>query len=160
MRFHGRNRRSYSSLPAGQAARIGVIVQKLVDDGTVESLVARLGGMVTKDLAMIDAFSATVPAQAVTELAHSAGVRWVSLDAALAQSSCMTCSSRPTNLNAYVGTIQADRLRSEISKKAQPVTVAVIDSGIAHHADLQVADQNGNNRMATTRATTQLAASL
>ncbi len=127
------------------SARLEVIIQKLVNDGTVEALVSHLGGLVTRDLGMIDAFAAVVPAQDISELAHSAGVRWVSIDDALQQSNCTTCNSTQANLSSYVGTIQADRLWSEMSKKAQPVTVAVIDSGIARHTDLQGADNSNGN---------------
>ena len=58
-----------------------VIVQKSVDDTSVEDLVARLGGEVTKDLHIINAFAAELPAKAVPALARATGVRWVSLDA-------------------------------------------------------------------------------
>ncbi|RME45262.1 MAG: hypothetical protein D6791_11205 [Chloroflexi bacterium] len=59
---------------------VGVIVQKQVRDATVENLVARLGGVVTKDLHIINAFAAELPAKAIPELAQASGVRWVSLD--------------------------------------------------------------------------------
>ena len=68
---------------------VGVIVQKQVKDTSpstgsghgLEELVARLGGAVTKDLYIINAFAAELPAKAVPRLARAAGVRWVSLDA-------------------------------------------------------------------------------
>ena len=43
--------------------------------------VAALGGKITKDLRIIHAFAAEMPAQAAVDLARSSGVRWVSLDA-------------------------------------------------------------------------------
>ena len=63
------------------AQTVNVIVQKLGTDTGVEDLVTRLGGEVTRDLHIINAFAARVPVAAVTELAQSPGVRWVSLDA-------------------------------------------------------------------------------
>ena len=39
------------------------------------------GGVVTKDLHIINAFAADVPASAVPTLAQAGGVRWISLDA-------------------------------------------------------------------------------
>ncbi|MGA9347212.1 MAG: S8 family serine peptidase [Anaerolineae bacterium] len=60
---------------------VGVIVQKLVKDTSLEELVARMGGVVTKDLYIINAFAAELPVKAVPELAKAVGVRWVSLDA-------------------------------------------------------------------------------
>ncbi|MGB3904703.1 MAG: S8 family peptidase [Anaerolineae bacterium] len=59
---------------------VGVIVQKLRQDGDVEALVVGLGGEVTKDLHIINAFAAELPAKAVLDLATAPGVRWVSYD--------------------------------------------------------------------------------
>ncbi len=56
-------------------ATVGVVVQKLVKDTSVEELVGRLGGAVTRDLRMINAFAAELPARAVAELAQAPGVR-------------------------------------------------------------------------------------
>ena len=69
---------------------VGVIVQKLTGDGSVEALVGRLGGAVVKDLRLISAFAAQIPARAVTALAQAPGVRWISLDA----------PARPSALNS------------------------------------------------------------
>ena len=60
---------------------VSVIVQKLGKNTSVEGMVALMGGKVTKDLHIINAFAAELPAKAVPELARAAGVRWVSLDA-------------------------------------------------------------------------------
>jgi serine protease AprX len=62
-------------------ATLSVIVQKTVKDTQVESLVARLGGTVTADLHIINAFGAILPAKAILKLSQADGVRWVSLDA-------------------------------------------------------------------------------
>src|SRR5207249_2648616 len=67
--------------------RVSVIVQKAAEDKGLEQMVSRLGGTVTKDLHIIRAFAAELPAKAIPELAKSNSVRWVSLDAAVAQSS-------------------------------------------------------------------------
>src|SRR5690242_15179956 len=45
--------------------RVGVIVQKLAKDGSVERLVSQLGGVVTRDLHIINAFAADVPASTI-----------------------------------------------------------------------------------------------
>ncbi len=68
-------------------ARLGVIVQKAGNTSGIEQRVIGLGGVVTKDLHIINAFAADVPAQAIPALAGADGVRWVSLDAAVSQSS-------------------------------------------------------------------------
>jgi serine protease AprX len=120
-------------------ARVGVIVQKTVKDTNVEERVIQLGGVVTKDLHIINAFAAELPAQAVPELARVAGVRWVSLDAPVVQAgaSCSSCIDTSNLLNAYVRAIGADQLWNEAPYlQGQGVTVAVVDSGIAQHDDL------------------------
>ena len=61
-------------------ARLSVIVQKADKTDKAEKLVASLGGAVTKDLSIINAFAAELPAQAVVTVAQAVGVRWVSLD--------------------------------------------------------------------------------
>ena len=66
-------------------ALVSVIVQKTAKYGSVEALVTRLGGAVTKDLHIINAFAAEVPGKAVPQLAQADGVRWVSLDAPIKQ---------------------------------------------------------------------------
>jgi serine protease AprX len=68
-----------AAAPAG--TRLQVIVQKATHDAQPENLVTRLGGRVTKDLQIINAFAADLPAVAVPELAQDSGVRWISLDA-------------------------------------------------------------------------------
>lgn len=60
---------------------ISVIVQKTLADQSLEELVIRLGGEVTSNLHIINAFAAELPAGAVAELIVAPGVRWVSLDA-------------------------------------------------------------------------------
>ncbi len=65
---------------------INVIVQKTVHDTSVEDEARALGGLVTKDLSIINAFAADIPARAVVHLASARGVRWISLDAAVRES--------------------------------------------------------------------------
>lgn len=63
-----------------------VIVQKLSRDQGPETTVARLGGAITKDLRIINAFAAQLPARAAVQLARADGVRWVSFDSQISQS--------------------------------------------------------------------------
>lgn len=63
----------------GQAVR--VIVQKADRTAAAEAYLARLGGVITQDLSLINAFAAELPAGAAPELARHATVKWVSLDA-------------------------------------------------------------------------------
>ena len=56
-------------------AKISVIVQKTVKDSRLEDLVARLGGTVTSDLHIINAFAAELPGKLAPERAHNGAVR-------------------------------------------------------------------------------------
>ncbi len=77
--------RAQATLLALAAARpeqaLRVIVQKAGRSSGPEKLVTQLGGKVTKDLHIINAFAALVPGKAILDLANASGVRWVSLDA-------------------------------------------------------------------------------
>src|SRR5437762_1123745 len=70
---------------------VSVIVQKTSDDKSLESPVTRLGGTVTKDPHIINAFAADLPGKAVQTVAQADGVRWVSLDSPMVKSVCATC---------------------------------------------------------------------
>ena len=69
----------------GQMVR--VIVQKTPGAQGVEALVTSLGGKVTQDLSIIDAFAAEMDARAAVKLSHANTIRWVSPDAAVLQPS-------------------------------------------------------------------------
>ena len=60
---------------------VSVIVHEAMAESSAEELVARLGGRVTQDLHIVNAFAAELPAQAVLELTRAEGVRWVTLNA-------------------------------------------------------------------------------
>jgi serine protease AprX len=81
---------------AHPATRVNVIVQELMDANNVEAIVARLGGTISKDLHIIHAFAAEMPASAALELARTDGVRWISLDAPT-RSSAMTSNTAFTS---------------------------------------------------------------
>ena len=66
---------------------VSVIVQKTGKSAQAEILTQKLGGKVTKDLYIINAFAAEMSAAAAQELAASPAVRWVSPDAPVRQSS-------------------------------------------------------------------------
>ena len=61
--------------------QISVIIQITGSSDQVEGAIESLGGTVTRDLSIINAIAARVPAKAVPELASVQGVGWVSLDA-------------------------------------------------------------------------------
>ncbi|MBI5031463.1 MAG: S8 family peptidase [Chloroflexi bacterium] len=122
---------------------IGIIVQKSVQDKSVEELVAKLNGAVTEDLSIINAFAATLPANTVKELAAANGVKWVSLDAPIVQTACTLPCIDTSNLKSiYPQTIKATKLwNANGNLQGQGIAVAVVDSGInANHPDLLNAD--------------------
>jgi len=118
---------------------LGVIVQKGSGDGSAEELVLRLGGVLTRDLHIINAFAAEMPAKAVPELARASGVAWVSLDAPMVDASCSECVETSNLMSHYVQAIGADQLWNQFPYlQGQAITVAVVDSGVDLHDDLDV----------------------
>ena len=55
--------------------RVGVIVQKTTATAALEGKVTQLGGQITKNLSIIHAFAAELPAKAVPLLAQAEQVR-------------------------------------------------------------------------------------
>ena len=116
---------------------VDIIVQKAVSDAGPEALVAALGGKVTKDLSIINAFAAETTAGAAAELARAASVRWVSLDAAIQPAACTDCVDPSKLTNAYIRAIRADKAwGNSLALQGQGIGVAVVDSGINPNADL------------------------
>ena len=125
------------------ADTVAVVVQKLGTDTGLEDLVARLGGVVTKDLWIINAFAAELPAESVPELAKATGVRWVSLDAPVVGAACDECVDTSNLASHYVQAIGADRLWNEDPYlQGQGITVAALDSGISFHDDLTLTGES------------------
>lgn len=79
---------------------VAVIVQKAEASDRAEALVAQLGGVVTKDLRLINAFAAELTAGAARELAASPAVRWVSPDAPMNKSTAGDLTVRDEFTNA------------------------------------------------------------
>jgi serine protease AprX len=128
-------------------AILSVIVQKGPGTRDAEARVAELGGRVTKDLGIINAFAAELPASAVPELAKADGVRRVSLDAPMVIQANTMMPAVPTQ-NVYPAVIKADQAwtTSAGALQGQGIAVAVIDSGIAaDHPDFLGA--NGVSRV-------------
>jgi serine protease AprX len=68
-------------IAAAPAQSVSVIVQKAGPGAAVEARIAALGGVVTRDLTLINAVVARLSGQSVLELSRDPAVRWVSLDA-------------------------------------------------------------------------------
>lgn len=116
---------------------VSVIVQKLAAANGVEDQVRGLGGIVTRDLSMINAFSAEMTARASIEIARSAGVRWVSLDAPVRSTVCTKCVDTSKLANAYIRAIKADQVwNNKPYLQGTSIGVAVVDSGVNPNGDL------------------------
>jgi serine protease AprX len=117
--------------------RVSVIVQKVANAHGIEERVAELGGLVGRDLRIINAFAAEMRAQDAVQLSKAAGVRWVSLDAEMESSYCSQCIDTSNLANAYISAIGANKIWN-ISPYIQGkgIGVAVIDSGINPNGDL------------------------
>lgn len=122
---------------------ISVIAQKADTTQRAEKLVWRLGGEVTKDLHIINAFAADIPAGVVPELAASGTVRWLSLDGALDQSAKkikdpaeepVVVPSPGLPRNNYLDTMNVHPVW-DMGYLGEDIGVAVIDSGISMDRD-------------------------
>jgi len=126
-------------------AMVGVIVQKADKNNRLEELVAELGGKVTSDLHIINAFAADLSGHAVQELAQAQGVRWVSLDAPMVKTGGPDGTVNTTNLkNVYDKAIRADQVWAQ-GYQGSGIGVAVVDSGINWQTDLYTV--MGTNRV-------------
>ena len=136
-----------SIVAAHPDAIVSVIVQKQVRDSSIEELATRLGGQITLDLHIINAFGARIPARSIPELARAAGVRWISLDAPMTETACTPCVSSSALKSAYIRAIKADQVwnRGPAYLQGQGIGVAVVDSGIQTQQDLYTS--TGQNRL-------------
>lgn len=116
---------------------VAMIVQKTAPL-PVEAQVIKLGGRITKDLSLINAFVTELPARHLAQVAQLAGVRWVSLDAPVVESACPNCIDTTRLVNVYNQSIGADQLWNQPPYlQGQGVGIAVLDSGIqTTHADI------------------------
>ncbi len=130
---------------------VSVIVQKTAASTDVEGQVFALGGKITQDLGIINAFAAEMQLGAVLEIARSTDVRWVSLDAAMVSTACGKCVDTSKLANAYIRAIRADQVWNQSPyRQGQGIGVAVIDSGINPNGDLYT-NQGVNRQVADIR---------
>lgn len=117
---------------------VAVIVQRADATTEAESLVRRLGGEITGELGIINALAARFTASALLELAASPSVKWISPDAEVEDTgSDLSDPEDAVPTSAFIGTIGADLLwAQQPSLQGQGITVAVVDSGIDRHPDL------------------------
>lgn len=133
----------------GQMVR--VIVQKAAGATGTEGRVSALGGQVTQELHIINAFAAEMSAKDAVQLSKASDVRWVSLDAPMESSACSKCIDTSNLANAYIGAIHADKVWNvKPYIQGQGIGVAVIDSGVNPNGDLYT-DKGVNRQVANVR---------
>jgi serine protease AprX len=112
-------------------AIVNVLVQQKVAGSSLEQRITQLDGKVTKELPIINALAAQLPAQQVALLAQDARVRWISLDGLVVESTCESCIPTDTLVSSFNEAVRADEVWNEAPyRQGQEVTVAVVDSGI------------------------------
>lgn len=130
---------------------VAVIVQKVTQDSDLDALVAQMGGKVTQDLHIINAFAAEMPAQSVLALSQEPGVRWISPDGMVERSGKRISTPgddliEPLPENYYLDTTGA-RSVWDMGLTGQGITVAVIDSGIFIDPDFSRLDKRNKIRV-------------
>jgi serine protease AprX len=120
---------------------VSVFVHKADFSGRAESLLAEYGGDLTKDLQIINAFVAVIPAQSALNMAGDPSIHWISLNAPVESTqkiSPQKDESEPLHpQNYFLDTLRVYSVW-EMGLQGQGITVAVIDSGIDLEKDLQV----------------------
>src|SRR4051812_36515089 len=125
-----------ASVLAVHQGDVKVIVQKLDgSDDRAEAAVRGLGGTVTRDLPIVNGFAATVPATRVADLNGIAGLRAVTLDAALHPMGLLGATPKAAPKSAYIKEVRADSMWSN-GANGSGITVALLDTGIASVPDL------------------------
>ena len=113
---------------------VRVIVQQFAGTSGTEDQVAALGGRVTQDLHIINAFAAEMTAEAALNLARSEAVRWVSLDAPMERSGRPGPTTTPPTDNFYLDTLGVRQVWN-MGLTGAGIGVAIVDSGISTDAD-------------------------
>jgi serine protease AprX len=131
---------------------VAIIVQKANHGANLAAQIEKMGGEITQELTIINAFAAIMPARAAVELASSPHVRWVSLDAPMVEASCVDCVTSASLVNNYVKSVQADKVWNLATPlQGQGIGVAVLDSGVNYQTDLYTL--MGRNRVVASVST-------
>ena len=137
---------------------VSIIVQKNIkNDMSVEKEITKLGGVVTKDLHIINAFAAELPAKQAVFLSANPAVRWISLDAPVEKSLlgsllCTDCVNSTFLQNDYDYSVNATKVWNNSSNsgawlQGQGIGIAVVDSGVTANADLSVKNSFTKSRL-------------
>lgn len=123
-------------------SKVRVIVQQVAGASGAEERAAALGGQVVSDLHIINAFAAEMTAGAALDMARSSSVRWVSLDAAIADSGKSPPPPSTNPSNYFLDTIRVRNVWA-MGLQGQGIGIAIVDSGIWRGKDFQVDPASG-----------------
>lgn len=114
--------------------QVGIIVQKWNPfDRSAERGIERLGGTVTRELPIVDGFSAVVPSSSADDLSELPGARAVTLNGPVQMQGASTDASKLKSV--YPKAVRATKMWSS-GYTGAGVTVALIDTGVADVADI------------------------
>jgi serine protease AprX len=132
----------------GQTIR--VIVQVADETDMAVRFVEKMGGSVLKDLPLINAFAAEMPAKAVPNLAGIASVSWVSLDAPVISTGKPIKDSdppaEPLPENFFLETLGVRQVW-DMGFRGEGIGVVVIDSGIFTDRDFTITPKKPHTRI-------------
>jgi len=132
----------------GQTIR--VIVQVADETDMAVRFVEKMGGSVLKDLPLINAFAAEMPANAVPKLAGMAAVSWVSLDAPVKSTAKPIKDPdqpvEPLPENYFLDTLGVRQVW-DMGYHGEGIGVAVIDSGIFTDRDFTITPKKPHIRI-------------
>jgi len=129
---------------AHPGAAVPVIVQMKEPDQQVMDAIGRNGGIFTRDLRIIGAFSALVPPDTLADLANREQVRWISLDAPVVSTHNSVDTRRLATASPFAVEANDPWYRGYTGAS---VGVAVVDTGISPVDHLDFTDSAGNSRV-------------
>jgi serine protease AprX len=129
--------RKMGTLARSRAARTeghSKVILRAADRNAASAAVLAAGGWLGRALPKMNGQVATVPNEALAQLAENPAIEWISLDRVA------------VGANERTGaTVGATAVRQELGLDGAGVGIAVIDSGVAYHDDL--ADASGPQRV-------------
>ena len=132
----------------GQTLR--VIVQRASNSDLAEGFVEKMGGHVLKDLPLLNAFAAQMPAKAVPKLAVMASVNWVYLDAPVKPTGKPIEDPDPPAEelpeNVFLDTLGVRQVW-DMGYHGEGIGVVVIDSGIFTDRDFTITPNKPHTRI-------------
>jgi serine protease AprX len=144
------------------AAILQLIVTYDHQPGEIErSTIRELGGTVSRAFESIDALAVDLPGAAVRDAATASGVVWVSLDARVSASAKGGKGGDNSGVDGSNQCSEGDQGYSSSEFSGAGVTVAVLDSGLYEHPDLEgqvlvsanfVGDNSSNNQGGSSRS--------